>query len=374
MLPFTYLPQPFCMSLLVSIGTANPEYGIDQLSIHAFMETLYNANADERKKLKLLYERSGIAQRYSVVPDYNLDLQKRELFAFTHNLEPFPSLEKRMELYHQYAAPLAVKAVNNAFQNQTISLADVTHLITVSCTGMSAPGLDLQLLELLHLPMHTHRTSVNFMGCYAAVHALKIADAIATAQPNAVVVIASVELCTLHFQKTTDYDNLTANALFADGAAACIITGNNVASPKTIKLTGFYSEVFVSGKQDMAWQLSSTGFLMTLSAYIPKLIESNIAAFMDKALAHYELPLADVNAWCIHPGGRKILEALSTQLQLQPNALQHSYAVLKEYGNMSSPTILYVFKKMLEDDSIQGNIVGAAFGPGLTMETFFAQK
>lgn len=362
------------MSKLISIGTANPAYAIDQLSIYDFMDQLYNASDDERKKLKLMYERSGITQRYSVVPDYNLGLQKRELFAFTHNLEPFPSLEKRMALYHQHAAPLAVQAIHNAFINQPVSLKDVTHLITVSCTGMSAPGLDLQLLEQLHLPMHTHRTSVNFMGCYAAVHALKIADAIATAQPNAVVLIASVELCTLHFQKTTDYDNLTANALFADGAAACIVTGNNQSSPHMAILHGFYSEVFVSGKQDMAWQLSSTGFLMTLSAYIPKLIESNIAGFMNKALNQYQLTLKDVNGWCIHPGGRKILEALQLQLQLAPTALQHSYAVLKEYGNMSSPTILFVLKRMLEDAGIEGNLIGAAFGPGLTMETFLIQK
>jgi predicted naringenin-chalcone synthase len=215
------------------------------------------------------------------------------------------------------------------------------------------------------------------MGCYAAVHALKIADAICKSKPNACVLIVCVELCTLHFQKNKNYDNLTANAIFADGAAACLMVNDELAStvstPK-MRLMSFYSEVHVSGKKDMAWQLSSTGFLMTLSAYIPQLVESNMEDLVDNALAHAGLNKPDIGYWAIHPGGRKILEATENKLGISKTDLQRSYDVLKQCGNMSSATILFVLKEFLNERDIKGNIFGAAFGPGLTLETFIAHQ
>jgi predicted naringenin-chalcone synthase len=361
------------MSSIISIGTALPAYGALQQEICNFMQQVYNGSTDERKRLQLLYERSGIHKRYSAVPDYNSTLNKRELYPNTSNLEPFPSLEKRMELYQQHAPILAQQAIVNALENTDFKTEHITHLITVSCTGMAAPGLDLQLMEILQLKASTQRTAVNFMGCYAAVHGLKMADAIAQQNADAIVCVVCVELCTLHFQKTNDYDNLTANAIFGDGAASCIVAGEKNNS-KGLTIKNFYSEVHSQGKQDMAWQLSSTGFLMTLSSYIPQLIETNINSLLSNALAHYRVVKQNINHWAIHPGGRKILEVISTQLQLEKDALQNSYEVLKACGNMSSPTILFVLKKLLENNEVSGNILGAAFGPGLTMETFYLTK
>jgi predicted naringenin-chalcone synthase len=265
---------------------------------------------------------------------------------------------------------LALKAIESLFQDcEDYTKKDITHLITVSCTGMSAPGLDLQLLEALELTKNTNRTSVNFMGCYAAIHGLKQAHAICESQENANVLLICVELCTLHFQKNTVYDNLTANAIFADGAAAALICSKPVSKPR-MELKNFYSEVCLDGKNDMAWELSSKGFLMTLSSYIPSLLGSNINELMNNALAKYKLNKDSVANWAIHPGGRKILEVLSQQLELKEKDLECSYAVLKNYGNMSSPTILFVLKEMLQQGNKKGNTIGAAFGPGLTMETF----
>ncbi|MES2689377.1 MAG: type III polyketide synthase [Bacteroidota bacterium] len=362
------------MSKIAGIGIAVPPYKMQQGEIHRFMEKVYDAGDDDKRKLKMLYERSGIATRYSVVPDYNEDLNTRMLFPDTGNLEPFPSLEKRMELYHRYAGTLAVEAINKLRQCATVN--DVTHLITVSCTGLSAPGLDLELMERLGLPNHIQRSAVNFMGCYAAVHALKQADAICNSSAAAKVLIVSVELCTLHFQKKTDYDNLTANAIFGDGAAACLVVSDDTetGSGNAVHIKGFYSEVHHSAKKDMAWQLSSSGFLMTLSSYIPQLVESNIEQLVTNAMDRLHLSKHDIAHWAIHPGGRKILEAISGKLALEPSALQYSYEVLNEYGNMSSATLLFVLKKMIETDTVQGTIFGAAFGPGLTMETVVLDK
>ncbi len=273
-----------------------------------------------------------------------------------------------MDWYQRYAASLSLKAVDACLKKE--SLKKITHLITVSCTGMSAPGLDLELLELLELPSNTWRSSVNFMGCYAAIHALKIADAYCKADKTANVLIVCTELCTLHFQKEFTVDNITSSMLFSDGAAAVLVTGNE--EEEGLHIENFYSSLVIKGKQDMAWQLSSKGFLMTLSAYIPELIEENFEMLVNDALNAAKTEKKDIAHWCIHPGGKKILEAIHKSLQFSNDELSNSYDILSEFGNMSSPTVLFVLERIISDikNGVRGKIFGAAFGPGLTTETF----
>lgn len=235
---------------------------------------------------------------------------------------------------------------------------------------MSAPGLDLELMEILNLPVNSWRTSVNFMGCYAAIHALKLADAICKSDASANVLIVCVEFCTLHFQRDYTPDNIASGILFADGAAAVLVTGNK--EIEGLNIEHFYSSVSFKGKQEMVWELSSTGFLLNLSSYIPDLIEENFNPFVNEALNGTTLTKKDITHWCIHPGGKKILQAVHNSLQFSNGQLQNSYDVLSEYGNMSSPTILFVLKKIQQKLTREQNnkIFGAAFGPGLTIETF----
>ena len=273
-----------------------------------------------------------------------------------------------MKIFRKHAAPLALQAINDclkACQDQK-----VTHLITVSCTGMSAPGLDLELVELLNLPVNIWRTSINFMGCYAAIHALKIADAICKADARAKVLIVCVEFCTLHFQKDYTPDNVSGGILFADGAAAVLITGDTTSEGMTIE--HFYSSVSLRGKDDMAWELSSSGFLLNLSSYVPDLIREDFESFVDDALSGSSIAKDEITHWCIHPGGKRILEAVHNSLHFTNGQLKHSYDVLNDYGNMSSPTILFVLKNIWQalDRTRRSHIFGAAFGPGLTLETF----
>ena len=212
------------MSKIVSIGTALPEYRHEQQKIFEFMSRVYAINEVEKRKLRFLYKHSGIQTRYSVLPDYSVSADQWQFFTPTENLDPVPSIEKRMKNFREYAAPLSLKAINDCladFKDQNI-----THLITVSCTGMSSPGLDLELIELLNLPATTWRTSINFMGCYAAIHGLILADAICKSDKKANVLIVCVELCTLHFQKKYNPDNISSGILFSDGAAAILVTGN----------------------------------------------------------------------------------------------------------------------------------------------------
>lgn len=332
------------------------------------MSRVYAINETEKRKLKFIYRHSGIETRYSVLPDYSLPANEWTFFPPSENLEPIPSIEKRMKIFREHAGPLSLQAINDClkdFQNKNI-----THLITVSCTGMSAPGLDLELMELLNLPVNTWRTSVNFMGCYAAIHALKIADLICKNDPGANVLIVCVELCTLHFQNSYSPDNISSSILFGDGAAAVLVSGNNDAAG--LSIDHFHSIVSLKGKQQMVWELSSSGFLLTLSGYIPELIEKNFDDFVMDALNETTLKKEDITHWCIHPGGKKILEAVHNSLQFTNGQLQPCYDILSEYGNMSSPTVLFVLKRIQQtlNKEKPNNIFGAAFGPGLTVETF----
>ena len=357
------------MSKIISIGTAVPAHKHNQKDILQFMQQVYALDAIENRKLKFLYNLSGIDTRYSVVPDYSHSIHEWKFYPHSENLEPFPSLEYRMQWYNKLAAPLSVDAIRNCLEDK-IHTNEITHLITVSCTGMSAPGLDLQVMELLDLPKQVFRTSINFMGCYAAIHGLKLADAICKTDTNAKVMIVCTELCTLHFQKEATQDNIASTLLFADGSAAVLVTHDSF-KRKGLHLKSFYSEVVPKGKRDMAWELSSTGFLMTLSGYIPDLIEADFEPLVNRALQLAELNTNDIQQWCIHPGGKRIVDAIQKTLHLPVETMQKSYEVLKQFGNMSSPTILFVLKELMKEKK-EGSVFGAAFGPGLTMETFTA--
>lgn len=336
------------------------------------MQNVYAMNEVDKRKMKFLYHQSGINARYSVLPDYSLCANDWSFYPATENLEPFPNLELRMKWFNITAPKLSVDAIEKCIEDK-INKNEITHLITVTCTGMSAPGLDLQVMEAMNLPNNIFRSSVNFMGCYAAIHALKLADAFCKTDKNAKVLIVCTELCTLHFQKENSLDNIASSLLFGDGAAAVLVTHNDD-ELNGLHIQDFYSEVAFKGKKDMSWELSSTGFLMTLSGYIPDLIEEDFNFLTENALQHARYNKEDITHWCVHPGGKKILTAIEKSINIPAAALQHSYNVLREYGNMSSPTILFVLKEImneLENTEIKkANILGAAFGPGLTLETF----
>jgi predicted naringenin-chalcone synthase len=343
------------------------------MDILQFMLNAYQPEAEDRRKISLLYERCGIDARYSVVPDYSSSIEDREFFPRTRDMEPFPDLDRRMDLYHTHATKLSIAAIRNCIAGY-IDEKEITSLITVSCTGMSAPGLDISIMQELQLATSIQRSSVNFMGCYAAIHALRMADNICRADKNARVMIVCTELCTIHFQKDCEMDSITSGLLFADGSAAALVTSNEF-SNAGVTISNFYSEVSLNGQEDMAWNLSGKGFLMRLSAYIPQLLQAGITPLLDNALKAGGHDKKDITRWAIHPGGKKILETIQKELALTREEMRASYDVLREYGNMSSPTILFVLKDVLERlTGSEEKIFAAAFGPGLTMETLILER
>lgn len=341
------------------------------MDILHFMQQVYELDDTGKRKLRFLYAQSGIETRYSAIPDFNG--AAGQLFISPGQKKKSVSLEQRMQVYDRVAVQLSVQAIKDCISN-FITPTGITHLITVSCTGMSAPGLDLQIMEEMQLSPDIFRTSVNFMGCYAAIQALKIGALICDTTPHARVVIVATELCTLHFQHEYTADNAASSLLFADGSAAVLLL-NLPDAPGRLSIKGFYSHVAQKGKRDMAWQLGSNGFRMRLSGYVPELIEEDVAELVHRATTCYGLSADQIMHWCIHPGGKRILDAIEKKLQLTANAISCSRKVLKQYGNMSSPTVLFVLKELMEDrDRSPGLLMGLAFGPGLTMETFIATK
>ena len=358
------------MSYITAIETAVPENCFSQ----EILSTFYmNSTDDEinKRKIKIVSAKTGIQSRYSVIKDFEKDIDLIELFDRSQTSEP--GLSERMQVYKKYATELSINAVQKIkdFNNRKN---EITHLITVTCTGLFAPGLDIELIRDLDLNPATQRSSINFMGCNAAIIALKSADAICRSQADANVLIVCTELCTIHFQKRFNDDYLLSNLIFGDGAAAVILSSqpNEEYFDKKIQVNKFDSMILHNGYRDMAWQLSETGFIMNLTSYVPGLIKENILPLLDKI----RLSPSSIDYWAIHPGGKKIVDDFASALGLDPSSLTETYDILKNYGNMSSPTVLFVLKKVLEkaDQAQLGQkIFAAAFGPGLSIETMQLQ-
>jgi alpha-pyrone synthase len=360
-------------SYICAIGTSNPPHRFAQMQIADFMADALRFDARDTRKLKVLYNKSGIDYRYSVLDDYGKENGDFTFFPNTPDLEPFPSVEPRMAVYRQHALTLSVAAIRNCLEQVPgFDLASVTHLITVSCTGMYAPGLDLELIDALGLSTQVQRTAVNFMGCYAAFNALKLADAMCKANPEARVLIAGVELCTIHFQKRTETDHLVSNAIFGDGAAAVLVQGQPQPGQANLEQSSFHCEVVSAGVKEMAWHIGDLGFEMTLSSYVPDMIKSGIRQLAESLLNQLKLTLDKVRFYAIHPGGRKILEVIEQELGMSREDNRYAYNVLRQYGNMSSVTVLFVLRELMQalrPGDHDENILSFAFGPGLTLES-----
>lgn len=359
------------MSRIISIGTAVPKYETQQSTILEFMLAAYNDETASRK-LKLLFNHSGISTRYSVIPDF--DESNPNHFLFNGN-QYIPNVNDRSKIFLEHAVPLAIEAIEDSLNKLNITIADaeITHLITVSCTGLMAPGIDATIMEQLDLPRDIFHTSMNFLGCNAAFPALKLADMIVKTEINARVLIVCVELCTIHFQAKNNNDNLLSNTIFGDGAAAVIVTSDSDTKfnyANGLAINGFYSLLLDKGKDLMGWNITPVNFEMILDAKVPEFIGNEVDNILFNAGRKLKITTASIDKWAIHPGGKKILDSIKKQLQLNDSDLQYSYKVLDQYGNMSSPTILFVLNEIMESPHKKNEtIFSIGFGPGLSIET-----
>lgn len=327
----------------------------------------------ELQLLNVLYRRSGVQKRHSVLlrtgGDAAVDRQTFYEVACSR-LDRGPSTAARMGRYETEAPVLAENACREVLTRTAVEAESIDHLVTVSCSGFNSPGFDLALYERLGLNPNASRTHVGFMGCHGALNGLRVASALARSQPGANVLVCAVELCSLHHQYTDDPQQIVANSLFADGAAAAIVRAQSPTdSVKTqgwqLRANGSY---VIPGTADaMSWRIGDHGFTMTLSAQVPEIIKTQLKPWLEQWLAQQDLSVSQVRTWAIHPGGPRIVSATASALGLTPQTVQTSLDVLNEYGNMSSPTILFILQRLLDQGS-PGPCVALAFGPGLVVE------
>ena len=332
-----------------------PAWRYDQLELANSLATILG-DPKYGRILTELARHTAIAGRYSVLPDFSPTCSAPLLYG-----EGVPTTGARNRIYEQLAPPLAAGAARIALDEADVSGQSVTHLITVSCTGFTAPGIDVSLIGTLNLNPQVQRFHLGFMGCFAALPALHLASQLVIARPDAVVLVVSCELCSLHFQPSTDRNNMTSASIFADGAGAAVVSADP-AGP--IRLGNHGSVLIPESIGAMSWRVGDTGFVMGLAREVPKLIAEGLRA---RLAATNEPLLAEPEAliWAVHPGGPAILEACGTGLGLPPQAMASSYEVLHDYGNLSSASILFVLKQLLADER-KGPGCALAFGPGLT--------
>jgi len=378
-------PEHTTGAAILGIGTSVPPTSYTQQFALDFLSRLSAFSDKDRRFLRRLYQNTAIDKRHTVIDDYGKDPSAYTFYPKNDQLLPEPGLEARNDVFIRESDRLSEQAVRSLFS--TLPHFDpqaVTDLITVTCTGFSAPGFDLHLVKELGLRRDIHRSHVAFMGCYAGFPAMRLARDICVANPGAHVLIVAVELCTLHFQLKPQLDFMIANALFADGAAAVLVgpasdggqahgEGASFGQKGRLLLDGFASRIIPESEQAMAWKIGERAFDMRLSAYVPRLIETNIRPIVEDLLRAAGDGFADIDIWAIHPGGRAILDRSAAALNVPESALVHSYGVLREYGNMSSATIFFVLQRILQD-SRSGTVFATAFGPGLTVESGLFRK
>lgn len=356
------------------IGTAVPEHDIHQ-PINAVLRTML---PDERTRrvFDRMAEHSGIGHRYSFMgADGRTDGQEVDANGF-YRRGNFPGTGARMALYETEAPRLAKRAVAALEREIPTGVLDgITHLVVASCTGFTAPGLDLQLVKDLGLRPDVQRTLVGFMGCSAAIPALRVAYQAVHTNPAARVLVVNLELCSLHLQETTDLNSLLSLTLFADGASAALVT----AQPGGIALLDFLAMIIPDSGELMTWRIGDQGFSMHLSGQVPQRIKQTLREEMEQAGANKILrgeKVQDFDLWAVHPGGRSVLDAVETGLGLTSDDLSSSRRILHNFGNMSSATIMFVLQDMLRlhqnrhnhHDEARG--LAMAFGPGMVAETF----
>ena len=360
---------------LVGLGTALPPHRIAQADIAEFLTRVAQAQPNcppqFARYVQYLARNSAIDHRYSVVADYaQQDASAFDFYPTNWALHPSPSTAERMQLYRRASVELAETAARRALADAGLPSEAVTHVVLSTCTGFFAPGPDVVLIDRLGLSPSVQRSILGFMGCFAGLNGLRTADHIVRAEPDAVVLQIAVELCSLHFQTEADLSMLVSNLLFADGAAAAVYRRAPGRRELAMRVGATASSVCADSEDQMGWTIGNHGFVMSLADSVPRRLQALAPTFVADLLEQRDLTRSDVQGWAVHPGGKKILTAIGEALDLDDEQLAASFSILREHGNMSSATVLFVLDRLLNlrPPQSQEPIVALSFGPGLTME------
>lgn len=359
---------------LQGIGVAAPAGALDQEAAIEIAAERCCRTERQRTWLRRIYRHSEVRRRGSVLLRSG-EVTGESTVEDAAGFEAFypppaspddrgPTTATRLRRYVEEAGPLAEAACRAALSDAGTDPVAITHVVTVSCTGLMSPGLDVELIQRLGLSPDVGRLNLGFMGCHGALNGLRTAGALSQAV-DARVLLCCVELCSLHFQYGWETQKVIANGLFADGAGAAMLGPD--AREGDWRLVDTASRLAQASDDAMTWRIGDHGFEMTLSSEVPRLIRGSIRAWLEQWLAGHGMTISDVAHWAIHPGGPEILSAATQALALPEEAGSVSASVLAEHGNMSSPTVLFVLKRLRERRA-SGPCVVLGFGPGLSLE------
>lgn len=360
------------LPMLIHIATASPPYKVNQPAATEALKLRMAVRPAIARLIDAASQHSGIDTRYFVVPDG--DSSSAQKFYSTDAGAQKPDTKTRMLEYERWTKTLTKEAVGKLLKETKCDAASVARLITISCTGFYAPGIDYFLMNEFHLPATVQRTHIGFMGCAAAVIGFtSVLEAMRAAgnEPNTTLLVA-VELCSLHLQTEPTRDNILANMIFADGCAAALFSNSSVHAPR-LQLMRTHSYLFPNSSEFMGWKIGNFGFEMFLSSELPRIISEEAIPVLRGLFTLNGIDPKNIHHWILHPGGRAILDALQQGLNLSDEEMEPSRNILKNYGNMSSASILFVMKELLTTQTIQKgeHVCAIAFGPGLTMEAAF---
>ena len=345
--------------------TAIPPERYTQSEILAFMLEDSSLSETEERKVKAVYKESGIDFRHSVLGQFrNRTLQSNA---------PLATTQQRMQTYAEKALETGLRLIENlqteTLSEQGIHLQKITHIVWVSCTGMTAPGLETEILRKYPFQSSVQVTAFNFMGCHGFFHALRFGSAVVQSDPDAIVLVICVELCTLHFKTNSTEDHILANSLFGDGGAATLILGNRP-SGETVEVKKQVQKYVHTSSDQMAWQIGEHGFDMKLSRKLPGSVSRHILSALDKLWDSNFQP-ESLDAWILHPGGKRILDMLQTSLAIPDSGMKPSREVLRMVGNVSSASVLFALRQFLETrgEQTSGRGLMLGIGPGLAIES-----
>ena len=346
------------------IATAVPAHDVHDAFVRFARTLLPEPRA--RTVFDRLAEKAGIAHRFSVLPAAK-DPEGASVDGLRiYSRDRFPTTGERMQLFEKHAPALAVETVAKLALGADASR--VTHVIVTSCTGMYAPGIDLDLIEQCGLPPSAERTMVGFMGCYAAVNGLKLARHIVRSEPESLVLLVNVELCSLHLQQTTSIEQILSFLVFGDGCAATLVSAN----PTGFAIDSFRAVVVPDTRGLITWKVRDLGFDMFLSGRVPAAVSRGLESAAGAILGGASVE--DMDLWAVHPGGRSVLDAVERGFGLGSESLTASRRVLESFGNMSSATVMFLLASLLEPATAGQRGCAMSFGPGLTAETMLFHK
>lgn len=355
---------------ILAIGTAVPGTRIEQRTVRDFFLAQPGVGRLASRLIRTAFDQSAIESRHSVIGGPG---QWESEFVGPDGALIGASTGARNEVYRREAPSLFTKSARDALAQARRDPGDVTHVVTVSCTGFFAPDPSFLLAKHLGFRSSVQRIHIGFMGCAAAFPALRTAAQICAADPDALVLVVCAELCSIHIRASTDPEQIVASALFGDGAAAAVVAARpgSSSAQSTLELLEFSTAVTSEGESDMDWTIGDQGFEMRLTSRVPHIIGKEIAGVVGRMVAGPADPRRDFKAWAVHPGGRSVLDRAQSALDLPDVALEHSRAILRDFGNMSSATILFILQRLMQDPllSDHAHVAALGFGPGLTVET-----